>query len=163
MGIALANELHDRGATVSLVLGPADASALQAGIELTKVRSAKEMLHACLQIFPSVDAAILTAAVADYRPLKTADHKIKKKDESMSIPLERTDDILSRLGKEKKKQVLAGFALETHDELAYAIDKLEKKKLDFIVLNSLNDPGAGFGVDTNKVTIIEKNGEIAYI
>jgi len=108
-----------------------------------------------------MDAAILTAAVADYRPADLSPEKIKKGEEKWSLPLEKTGDILHHLGQLKKKnQLLAGFALETQNEREYAIQKLERKNLDFIVLNSLRDEGAGFGTDTNKVTIIGKNNSV---
>jgi phosphopantothenoylcysteine decarboxylase / phosphopantothenate---cysteine ligase len=119
------------------------------------------MYDACVQAFPSSDAAIMTAAVADFRPKNVADKKIKKEDGGMSgVELEETQDILASLGKMKKSgQVLAGFALETDNEAANAKSKLERKNLDFIVMNSLRDAGAGFGTDTNKITVFTRDGK----
>ncbi len=159
MGIAIANELAQRGADVHLVLGPVSDQRLSAGIQLTRVTSAEEMLLACQSKFKEVDAAILAAAVADYRPKTQVDQKIKKKTKEFILELEKTPDVLKQLGSMKSSQTLVGFALETNDEIEHAKDKLKKKKLDFIVLNSMKDPGAGFQKDTNKITILEKNGK----
>lgn len=159
MGVAIANELAERGADVHLVLGPTAEHELNGSIQLKRVTSAKEMLDACTSIFPKVDSAILAAAVADYRPKHTADQKIKKSDSTFSLELEKTDDILFELGKLKKDQILVGFALETENEYDNALTKLQKKNLDFIVLNSMNHKGAGFQKDTNRITIIENNGK----
>lgn len=162
MGIAIANELYKRGADVTLVLGPADSSALLSGIKLERVESAEQMYNACTSVFDEMDAAILSAAVADYKPANVAAQKIKKSDteasRAMGLELEETKDVLAQLGSQKKGQILVGFALETNDEEANAKKKIEKKNLDMIVLNSLRDAGAGFGHDTNKITIIERNG-----
>lgn len=159
MGVAVAEELLKLGAEVYLVHGP-----LQIPIPFIRngrsvaVVNAAEMLSACLEVFDEVDAVVMAAAVADFTPKETADRKIKKDDDSLTIELKRTTDILAKLGERKKAgQVLVGFALETNDELANAQRKLERKNLDFIVLNSLRDPGAGFGVDTNIVTILNRN------
>lgn len=160
MGVALAAELQRRGAEVTLVLGPSSAP-VPAGLqELISVTSAEEMYEACARVFPAMDIAVMAAAVADYRPAQVADEKIKKKDQELELTLIRTRDVLGSLGKQKRKeQLLVGFALETNNEEAHAREKLEKKNADMIVLNSLRDSGAGFGHDTNKVTILLKNGE----
>lgn len=160
MGFALAEALAARGAEVELVTGPTVLNASHPNIHRTNVESAREMYDAATRLFPSCQAAILSAAVADYRPEHTADHKLKKQgDEGMTLTLVQNPDILATLGNRKQAgQRLIGFALETDDELANAQRKLEKKNLDYIVLNSLRDPGAGFGVDTNRVTILGRDG-----
>jgi len=164
MGIALSQELAARGAEVALVMGPTSLPPIGKGIQLIKVNTAEEMYQACLTEFPKTDVAIMSAAVADYTPLTKSNNKIKKHNEDLSIELVKTKDILKNLGEQKKNgQILVGFALETNNEKEYALSKLKTKNADLIVMNSLNDKGAGFGVDTNKVTIFEKNGnEIAY-
>lgn len=160
MGKAIANELASRGASVDLVLGPADTSGISASVRLHRVESADQMYQACTSLFSQVDGAILSAAVADYKPKNTATQKIKKKSDDFTIDLVKNKDILYTLGTLKKtSQRLVGFALETENERENAQVKLEKKNLDFIVLNSMNDKGAGFGKDTNKITIIEKKGK----
>jgi len=160
MGIAIANELCKRGATVHLVLGPSSAQNIDPKIHLTRIESAEDMYNACTSLFSICKAAILSAAVADYKPVTRAEQKIKKTDNEFLLPLIKTVDVLKSLGDLKQKnQVLIGFALETQNEYDNALIKLEKKNLDFIVLNSMNDKGAGFGKDTNKITIIEKNGK----
>ncbi len=160
MGFAIADQLALMGADVTLVSGPSAQVSKQHSVTRIDVTSAAEMLEACLANFKSSDACIMSAAVADYTPVTVASQKIKKKETNFSIDLKKTTDILGELGKLKSsKQVLAGFALETNDEEKNAIDKLERKNLDFIVLNSLNDEGAGFKKDTNKITIIDRNGE----
>ena len=160
MGKAIANELCRRGANVKLVLGPVSSDGIDSRIELTSIESAQEMYEACSKEFVNCDAAILSAAVADYRPAIRADQKIKKKTNDYNLELVKTVDVLKSLGQSKKpNQVLIGFALETQNEFDNAQGKLERKNLDFIVLNSMNDKGAGFGKDTNKITIIEKNGK----
>ncbi len=160
MGMALAAELQRRGAEVTLVLGPSTVP-VPAGLQqLIRVTSAEEMYEACARVFPEMDIAVMAAAVADYRPASVADEKIKKKDQELALTLIRTRDVLGSLGKQKRKeQVLVGFALETNNEEAHAREKLEKKNADMIVLNSLRDSGAGFGHDTNKITILLRNGE----
>lgn len=159
MGIAIAKELQRRGATVTLVMGPTQQNLLLNGIKIEKVRSAAEMFVACSKAFENTDIAVMAAAVADYTPVSVADEKIKKKEDQFTIELTKTKDILKYLGENKKQgQVVIGFALETVNEKEYAESKLKNKKADMIVLNSLNDTGAGFGYDTNKVTIFEKNG-----
>ena len=159
MGVALAEACANRGAKVELVLGPSKLSVSHPNINCIRVQSAEDMYQAATGVFNSCDAAIMAAAVADYTPKTVSDIKIKKKEGDLNIPLERTKDIAGYLGSVKKNQVLIGFALETNDEIANANRKLQKKNLDFIVLNSLNDKGAGFQHDTNKIKIIKKSGE----
>lgn len=160
MGIAIAKELYRRGADVSLILGPSATNFSTNGIHLIRVNSANEMYNACLEIFEQTDLAIMAAAVADYTPVAKADQKIKKNDTVFNIELTKTKDILKSLGEKKKKgQILVGFALETANEKQYALEKLVSKNADMIVLNSLNDAGAGFGHDTNKITIFQKEGK----
>jgi len=156
MGFALADELVSLGADVTLISGP---TAQKENQTLTRIDviSAQEMLDACLAIFPETDLTIMCAAVADYRPKVIAHQKIKKQEDNLVLELEKTVDILATLGKKKNEhQILVGFALETNDEENYAKGKLEKKNLDLVVLNSLNDKGAGFKSDTNKITIFNK-------
>jgi phosphopantothenoylcysteine decarboxylase / phosphopantothenate---cysteine ligase len=161
MGVALAEALAARGAKVHLVLGPSRLTPKNPNIKLQRVETAIEMYDACLVSFPTSDAAILSAAVADYRPANVADQKIKKKGETLDIQLVKNPDIAATLGQAKKEnQILVGFALETNDELENAKGKLERKNLDFIVLNSLRDAGAGFSGDTNKVTIVHRNNKV---
>ena len=161
MGKAIANTLAERGANVELVLGPINTQGLSPKINITSIISAQDMYEACHAIFPSCDAGILAAAVADFTPSKFSNQKIKKGDhDGFQLSMSRTRDVLASLGESKtEQQVLVGFALETHDELNHAQKKLDKKNLDFIVLNSMKDKGAGFAKNTNKVTIIEKNGK----
>lgn len=160
MGFALAEEFAQRGAHVFLVTGPTALSAKHHNIERIDVESAQQMYDACMDRFDRCDVAVLSAAVADYRPESTYDGKMKKQgDEGMEIRLVQNPDILATLGKHKREgQLLVGFALETANEMAYAQEKLQRKGLDMIVLNSLRDKGAGFGTDTNKVTIIDRDG-----
>jgi phosphopantothenoylcysteine decarboxylase/phosphopantothenate--cysteine ligase len=164
MGIAIAKELHRRGAEVTLVMGPTSKEISENGVEVIRVTSADEMYSACERIFESSDIAVMAAAVADYTPAVASKEKIKKKEGTLNLELIKTRDILKSLGERKKDgQVLVGFALETTDERRHAMEKLENKKADMIVLNSLNDVNAGFGYDTNKITIFPKNGqEITY-
>jgi len=158
MGFAIADELALLGADVILISGPSAQVSKQSSIKRIDVTSAAEMLEACQAHFKDSKACIMSAAVADYTPLTVAKQKIKKNDGDLSIALKKTVDILSLLGSQKKEgQLLAGFALETNDEEKNAVEKLKKKNLDFIVLNSLNDEGAGFKKDTNKITIIDRN------
>ncbi len=160
MGIAIARELHNRGAEVTLILGPTTSEFSANGISVRKVTTAQEMFKACNEAFENTDITIMAAAVADYSPVTTASEKIKKSDERLTIELARTKDILKNLGEKKKPgQVLIGFALETNNEKKNAMDKLNNKNADMIVLNSLKDAGAGFGYDTNKITILEKGGQ----
>ncbi len=160
MGFALAQALADAGAEVELVAGPTSLKIDHPRVKVTRIESAREMYAAATEVFPHCNGAILSAAVADYRPSECADHKLKKNgSEGMHLDLVQNPDILATLGTMKTdRQTLVGFALETDNEEANAQHKLEKKNLDYIVLNSLRDAGAGFGVDTNKVTIINRNG-----
>ncbi len=157
MGIAIAEEMKNRGAEVTLVLGPTTV-AVKEGINIIHVKSAEQMYDACIAAFPDTDIAVMSAAVADYTPVTMANEKIKKTEEQFTIGLTKTKDILKSLGEQKKHQLLVGFALETNNEKEYALKKLHAKNADFIVLNSLNDAGAGFGHDTNKITIFDKQG-----
>ena len=160
MGFDIANEAANLGAEVFLIAGPTHLKAKNSFIKVVDVVSAQEMYDACHLYFNEVDAAIAAAAVADYRPKFVADQKIKKNTEEFSIELEKTKDILSSLGASKKNQFLIGFALETENEIENAKLKIQKKNLDLIVLNSLQDKGAGFKKETNKVTFIDRNFEI---
>ncbi|MGJ1415086.1 bifunctional phosphopantothenoylcysteine decarboxylase/phosphopantothenate--cysteine ligase CoaBC [Sphingobacterium multivorum] len=158
MGYAIATQLEELGADVTLVSGPS-ALKLPKGVDTISVTSAAEMLHACEEHFEAADIVVMSAAVADYTPVEVASQKIKKKENEFSIELKKTVDILATLGaKKKEKQLLVGFALETNNELENAKDKLIRKNLDFIVLNSMQDKGAGFATDTNKITIIDRAG-----
>ena len=157
MGFDIANEAVNKGAKVILVTGPTHLNVQNSTIKLIRVTSAQDMYDACHEFYSSVDVAIAAAAVADYRPKNVADQKIKKNEATFSIELEKTKDILASLGEQKKKQFLIGFALETENEIEHAKQKIQKKNLDLIVLNSLNDKGAGFGLPTNKVTFISKD------
>ncbi len=157
MGYDIANEAANLGASVILVSGPTHCKITNSSIELISVTSAEEMYDACHAVFDSVDVAIAAAAVADYRPKTVATQKIKKSTDDFTIQLEKTKDILFSLGQIKKNQLLIGFALETENEIENAKLKIQKKNLDLIVLNSLQDEGAGFKKETNKVTFIDKN------
>ncbi|MFK2821030.1 bifunctional phosphopantothenoylcysteine decarboxylase/phosphopantothenate--cysteine ligase CoaBC [Flavobacteriaceae sp. LMIT009] len=157
MGFEIAKAASNLGAEVVLVSGPTHQKVESSLIKVIPVVSAQEMFIATHDNFNDCDIAILSAAVADYKPKFTSDKKIKKKESTLTLELEKTKDILGSLGKIKKNQVLVGFALETNNELENAIGKLKSKNLDLIVLNSLNDEGAGFGGATNKVTIIHKD------
>ena len=157
MGFDIANEAANKGAEVILVSGPTHLNVQHSSIKLIRVTSAQDMYDACHEYYNNVDVAISAAAVADYRPKNVADQKIKKNEATFSIELEKTKDILASLGEQKKKQFLIGFALETENEIEHAKQKIQKKNLDLIVLNSLNDKGAGFGLPTNKVTFISKD------
>ncbi len=160
MGYAIALQLAERGAAVTLVSGPVSLKLNHHGINLIKVNTAEQMAAACLEAFPACDAAIMSAAVADFTPVKAEKQKIKKTGGELVIQLKPTTDILAAMGKLKMgNQLLVGFALETENEFAHASAKLKNKNLDLIVLNSLNDEGAGFGTDTNKVTLISAAGE----
>jgi phosphopantothenoylcysteine decarboxylase/phosphopantothenate--cysteine ligase len=160
MGYAIADELASRGAEVTLVSGPVSIQSKNKKIKLIKVTSAGEMHTTCTFDSSSYDIAVMAAAVADYTPVTIADQKIKKSDGEVTITLKKTKDILGSLGKAKSnEQILVGFALETENEKANAQKKLIEKNADLIVLNSLKDEGAGFGHDTNKVTLFFKNGK----
>lgn len=162
MGVAIADELARRGANVRLLLGPVEVRPQQPSVSVIPIVTARDLLRAAEQEFPSCDAAVLAAAVADYRPATEAREKIKKTgdNETLSLDLVRNPDIAATLGAAKRKgQILVGFALETTNELVYARKKLEAKKFDMIVLNSLRDPGAGFAGDTNKISLVYPSGE----
>jgi len=159
MGYALAEELASRGAMVSLVSGPVLFDKPLPGVNIIKVTTAEEMFEACMQE-QDYDIAVMAAAVADYTPVTVSDTKIKKSDADLALALKKTKDILKALGHNKKeKQVLVGFALETDNEKENAIKKLKEKNADMLILNSLNDEGAGFGYDTNKVSFFFRNGD----
>ena len=163
MGIALADECARRGAEVTLIAGPTPLRTSYAGIHRIDVESCEEMYHAATGCFAQQDAAILCAAVADYKPITTAQEKIKRTKEDLTITLTHTEDIAAALGKEKKQsQVMVGFALETCNEEANAQGKLQRKNLDFIVLNSLRNEGTCFRSNENQITIITKNGKTEY-
>lgn len=163
MGYALAECCAERGAEVTLISGPVSITAKHPNIRTISVESAEEMYQAATSEFASSDAAILCAAVADFTPETKAEQKIKREKDDLIIKLKPTQDIAAALGKLKKSnQVMVGFALETNDEVEHAKGKLERKNLDFIVLNSLNDKGAGFRHDTNKITIIDKENVIEF-
>jgi phosphopantothenoylcysteine decarboxylase/phosphopantothenate--cysteine ligase len=158
MGFAIADTLAALGADVVLVAGPTAQISKQRSIKRVDVVSASDMLVACGHYYSQVKACIMSAAVADYTPVNVADKKIKKQGDNLDIELKATTDILKTLGSKKRDdQILVGFALETNDEEQNAINKLKTKNLDFIVLNSLNDTGAGFKGDTNKITIIDRD------
>jgi len=158
MGYAIAESIAQQGGDVVLISGPTSLSANHPNIRKINVVSADEMYEECVHIFPSCDIAIMCAAVADFSPEYPEDTKIKQKTE-LNITLKKTKDIAAELGGTKRdEQILVGFALETDNEIDNAYMKLKSKNLDFIVLNSLNDPGAGFATDTNKITIVDKDG-----
>ncbi|MES2764034.1 MAG: bifunctional phosphopantothenoylcysteine decarboxylase/phosphopantothenate--cysteine ligase CoaBC [Bacteroidota bacterium] len=160
MGVAIADEFAKLGADVTLVLGPSHQVPAETSVTVIRVENAEEMFNACELAFSNSDIAVLSAAVADYKPKQVAESKIKKKDAELSLELVKTTDILETLGKQKKHQLLVGFALETDHVLEYAKAKISKKNLDFIVANSATEKGAGFGVDTNKITIIDKHNKM---
>ncbi len=158
MGIALANEFIKRGAAVTLVCGPVSQT-IDKQVNLINVISAAEMYNACVEVFKDVDIAVMSAAVADYTVSTPASEKIKKQGDTLVINLQKTKDILKTLGEKKlENQLLVGFALETNNEREHALNKLQAKNADMIVLNSLKDAGAGFGHDTNKIIIFDKHG-----
>lgn len=160
MGYSIAEKLSQLGAEVTLISGPTALPSPNQWIRLIQVTSAQEMLEACESAFPTSDLLVMSAAVADYTPQEVAQQKIKKKSAELTIELKKTTDILATLGlKKRPDQLLMGFALETHDELQHAQAKLARKNLDFIVLNSMRDAGAGFRHDTNKITVINAQGE----
>ena len=159
MGIALAETCYENGAEVTLILGTTHLKPIYKGIEVVSVVTAEEMKVACAIYFNEVNIIFMAAAVADYKPMTTSSQKLKKKEEELELTLCKNDDILKGLGlKKKEEQVLIGFALESENEIENALAKLKSKNLDFIVLNSLKDEGAGFGYDTNQVTLINKKG-----
>ncbi len=161
MGFAIAERMADLGARVHLVTGPTNLHTNHPGIDVVRVVSADEMYEASVRLFPDSDVAVLAAAVADYKPTVKNEQKLKKSGAAMTIELTPTRDIAATLGEVKKNgQFVVGFALETENEKDNALKKLEAKKMDLIVLNSLRDEGAGFGHDTNKVSIIDQNGNM---
>ena len=163
MGFALAEECARRGAKVQLICGPVSLKVQHNNITRTDVESAQQMYDAATNLFPSCHAGILCAAVADFTPSQVSDQKIKREGDQLVLRLNPTQDIAQVLGMQKRAdQRLVGFALETNDEKVHAHEKLQKKNLDFIVLNSLNDAGAGFRYDTNKITVISKEKEVSY-
>ncbi len=161
MGIALADAACELGATVDLVLGPVNISPAGKTIKVTNVTTASSMSEECISRFPQCDIAILSAAVSDFTPVEVQNRKIRKDKSDLLLKLKPTTDIAATLGTIKKTgQILVGFALETDNELANARKKLKSKNLDIIVLNSLKEKGAGFGFDTNKITLIDRNNII---
>lgn len=163
MGFALAEECAKRGAAVTLITGPVKLQVSHPNITRINVESASAMYEEATSLYPSVDAGILCAAVADFTPEEVAGKKVKREKEDLVLRLKPTRDIAATLGETKKEgQLLVGFALETDNELQHASEKLERKNLDFIVLNSLKDEGAGFGHDTNKITIIDRQQHTSY-
>ncbi len=160
MGVALADEFAKLGAEVTLVLGPSVQHSKERAVTVIHVESTEDMFKACESLFKDTDIAVLSAAVADYKPKTVSGSKIKKTEGEFSLELVKTIDILETLGKQKTNQLLIGFALETNDIIDYAKAKIKKKNLDFIVANSAVEPGAGFGTDTNKITIIDKHNKI---
>ena len=163
MGVALANTAALMGAEVTLILGPTAPHFIENTVKVCRVVSAQQMYEAAQEAFVDTDIAILAAAVADYKPMVQAPQKIKKKADQLTLELTKTQDILASLGAQKNKQLLIGFALETENELENAKGKLTRKHLDAIVLNSLNDKGAGFSVDTNQVTFITREDKVVPI
>jgi len=160
MGFAIAETLAEQGAKVFLISGPVSQKIQHANIQRIDVLSAEDMYQESIKQFSKCDIAVMAAAVADYKVKNTADKKIKRKSEELSLDLTPNKDIAASLGKIKtNKQILVGFALETNNELENAQKKIQKKNLDFIVLNSLKDKGAGFGHDTNKISIIDANNK----
>lgn len=160
MGYDIADAAANLGAEVILVSGPTNLRPKNPFVKVVRVTSAEEMFNTCHEYFDGINVAIAAAAVADYRPKNVASQKIKKSDATFTIELEKTKDVLASLGQIKKNQFLIGFALETENEIEHAKQKIQKKNLDLIVLNSLNDSGAGFGKPTNKVTFIDKDFNI---
>ena len=160
MGFALAETAFKLGAKVILISGPTSQKLSTSSIKLSLITSSDEMYEKVTDKYDEVDVVIMSAAVSDFKPKTISNNKIKKSNKTLSIEVEKTKDILSYLGKNKKNQLLIGFALETDNEIENAKHKLNNKNLDLIVLNSLNDKGAGFGVDTNKITIISKENKI---
>ncbi len=161
MGFAIAETLAEYGAEVELISGPTSQSSFHPNVRVKNVTTAEEMYNACKIIFPSADITVLSAAVADYKPVSLAPQKIKKSDQHLNLELTKTQDIAAELGKLKKNgQVIVGFALETENEKTNAEQKLANKNFDLVVLNSLNDTGAGFGHDTNKISIIDRKNRV---
>ncbi|MDO8998569.1 MAG: bifunctional phosphopantothenoylcysteine decarboxylase/phosphopantothenate--cysteine ligase CoaBC [Bacteroidota bacterium] len=161
MGIAIAETLANKGANVTLVLGPTNEKIINSAIKIINIENSDQMYEAMLSNYDNKDIVICSAAVADYKPANLSSSKIKKKTENFNLELTKTKDILSELGQQKKQQILIGFALETEKLLEYAEEKLKNKNLDFIVANSASENGTVFGADTNKITIIDKHNKIS--
>lgn len=161
MGYAIAEAFADAGAEVSLVSGPVELAVSHPGIKLVRVKSAAEMLFECQAIIEQMDLAVFAAAVADFTPVESHPSKIKREGDELVVRLKPTVDIAAELGRKKRKgQLFIGFALETDEGLKSAMDKLRRKNFDLIILNTLADSGAGFGTDTNKVTMIDRKGTV---
>lgn len=161
MGIAIAEAFAAEGASVSLVIGPVSLESQMSGIKVTRVTTADEMFEACSALMEKMDVAVFNAAVSDYTPIEALGKKVKRGEGEWILRLEPTRDIAAEMGRRKTEgQVLVGFALETDREEEHALSKLKKKNLDLIVLNSMRDEGAGFGTDTNKVTMIDRSGNL---
>ena len=160
MGYSLAETALSLGAEVKLISGPTNQSISSENIKIVHIKSGNELHEAILNDYNNSDIVIMAAAVSDYKPIEFSEKKIKKDNNELNIKFEKTTDILFELGQNKKNQILVGFALENNNELSHAKNKLEKKNLDLIVLNSLNDEGAGFGYDTNKITVIDHAGKV---
>ena len=160
MGYSLAETALSLGAEVKLISGPTNQSISSENIKIVHIKTGNELLEAIRNDYNNSDIVIMAAAVSDYKPIEFSEKKIKKDNNELNIKFEKTTDILFELGQNKKNQILVGFALENNNELSHAKNKLEKKNLDLIVLNSLNDEGAGFGHDTNKITVVDYLGEV---
>jgi len=160
MGYCLAETALSLGAEVKLISGPTNQSISSENIKIVHIKTGNELLEAIRNDYNNSDIVIMAAAVSDYKPIEFSEKKIKKDNNELNIKFEKTTDILFELGQNKKNQILVGFALENNNELSNAINKLEKKNLDLIVLNSLNDEGAGFGYDTNKITVVDCSGNV---
>ena len=160
MGYSLAATALSLGAEVKLISGPTNQSISSENIKIVHIKTGKELHEAILNDYNNSDIVIMAAAVSDYKPIEFSEKKIKKDNNELNIKFEKTTDILFELGQNKKNQILVGFALENNNELSHAKNKLEKKNLDLIVLNSLNDEGAGFGYDTNKITVVDCSGNV---
>lgn len=160
MGFAIADAMAEAGHQVTLVAGPVQIKTENKSIKRIDVESAQQMYEAVMNVYPEMDGAVLCAAVADFTPVTVADRKIKREGDNLVIELKPTKDIAASVGKIKREgQFLVGFALETNDEEQHALEKMRRKNLDFIVLNSLKDKGACFGYDTNKITILKATGK----
>ena len=160
MGYSLAETALSLGAEVKLISGPTNQSISSENIKIVHIKTGNELLEAIRNDYNNSDIVIMAAAVSDYKPIEFSEKKIKKDNNELNIKFEKTTDILFELGQNKKNQILVGFALENNNELSHAKNKLEKKNLDLIVLNSLNDEGAGFGYDTNKITVVDCKGNV---
>ena len=160
MGYSLAETALSLGAEVKLISGPTNQSISSENIKIVHIKTGNELLEAIRNDYNNSDIVIMAAAVSDYKPIEFSKKKIKKDNNVLNLKFEKTTDILFELGQNKKNQILVGFALENNNELSHAKNKLEKKNLDLIVLNSLNDEGAGFGYDTNKITVIDYSGKV---